>query len=478
MLLTKPLIIMNHTKKFEPKQSVLSALSQFPCAVTVPEIIRLANSNGQPKLSKPETEALLEKMTLSGETKRLPVNRYRCHHIWEGLSAEPASAACKPRHGTANQDQARCSRCGRVTIFEEVENLEREEIYYFLRAQKEYVPDVAIAGELGLKMPQVKKYLEELGDKVETDGDGNWRSILVVPVEVVKDEIVKQEESERDKLLRLEDELQQIEQKYFMDAGERYVNIIDMQLYKEVGYDNFKEYCTERLGKSHSRVRQLVDAYRLVKELEAERNKKNTNIEVHHGGLLSSTTNVEVNDRSPLPLPTNERQCRELLKLKTPEERAALWFREVKARKDGKIPARKIKELVEQRKKVEKEARYNSQVERFKVGDVVRITAKYNTELKPYHYHWGIVERVTEFGYEVITYRGRIKEVLHDDLTQIKQASKTATTSLLNQMQKLLKSHGSDSDFAAYLHFIGTKPVPGASKVTSEIFEFLTNSHE
>ena len=423
---------MNDNKKFDLKQLVLSALSTFACAVTIPEILHVANSNGKPKLSLAETEALLKKMTLDREIRKFPVERYQCHHIW---------------HDTTKSKKARCSRCGRVTTFEEVKNLYREEVYYFLQEQKDFVSDVAIAGELGLGMPEVKKSLEQLGDKVQTDGDGNWRSILVVPVEIVKDDIVKSEESDLDRLLKLETELQQIERQYFLGAGKRYVEIIDAQLYKKVGYDNFKNYCTERLGMSYRRVRQLVDAYRLVGELEARK-----------------TTNIEVNQGSPLPLPTSERQCRELLKLKTSEERVKLWFEAVKDKKNGRIPAREIKELVEQKKKMEQSKRYNPRIERFKVGDVVRVTAKNNKNLKEFHSCWGQIFSREEHSYTILTWKGAISEVAHDDLMAIKQASQKVAKTALSQLNRLYSAWKHDPDVVALLHYLGTKPQPGISQ--------------
>ncbi len=71
------------------------------------------------------------------------------------------------------------------------------------------------------------------------------------------------------------------------------------------------------------------------------------------------------------------------------------------------------------------------------------------------------------------TYKGDVEQVLHDDLTLIKQADFTDTNTLLTKMQQLLESHGGDPDWAVYLQYIGTKPFPAASPLTMEIFNFL-----
>ena len=92
---------MDNTKKSELKQSVIAALSTFPCPVTVPEILHKLNQNGQSKLTRPELTELLEEMILEGETEKFPVNRYACHHVWDSMGKE-----------------RRCSRCHRVEPIE------------------------------------------------------------------------------------------------------------------------------------------------------------------------------------------------------------------------------------------------------------------------------------------------------------------------------------------------------------------------
>ena len=85
---------MNTTRKSELKQSVIAALSTFPCPVTVPEILHKLD---RAELTRPELTELLEEMILEGETEKFPVNRYACHHIWDSTNKE-----------------RRCSRCHRI----------------------------------------------------------------------------------------------------------------------------------------------------------------------------------------------------------------------------------------------------------------------------------------------------------------------------------------------------------------------------
>ena len=70
---------MDNTKKSELKQSVIAALSTFPCPVTVPEILHKLD---RAELTRPALTELLEEMTLERETEKFPVERYACHHVW------------------------------------------------------------------------------------------------------------------------------------------------------------------------------------------------------------------------------------------------------------------------------------------------------------------------------------------------------------------------------------------------------------
>ena len=127
---------MNNNRKSPSKQSVLSALSTFPCPVSVPEILNQINHKRKAKLTRPELTERLEAMTAQGEVEKFPVNRYACHHIW---------------HST--EQQRRCSRCHRVepvepAIIPEVINDEETEPDLLLTLQQEQEELVRIEGEL------------------------------------------------------------------------------------------------------------------------------------------------------------------------------------------------------------------------------------------------------------------------------------------------------------------------------------------
>lgn len=128
--------MMNITRKSAVKQSVIAALSTFPCPVSVPEILHQLAQDGQSNLTRPELRELLEKMTLEGETEKFPVNRYACHHLW-----------------TSNEKERRCSRCHRVepkepAIIPEIINDEEPELDSLLTLQQEKEELLQIESEL------------------------------------------------------------------------------------------------------------------------------------------------------------------------------------------------------------------------------------------------------------------------------------------------------------------------------------------
>ncbi len=110
-----------------------------------------------------------------------------------------------------------------------------------------------------------------------------------------------------------------------------------------------------------------------------------------------------------------------------------------------------------------------------KQGEIVRITASHNQDLKEYHQHWAIVEQVEEFGYVLKTYKGDVTGVVHDDLMLIKQASLSTTEVLLDKMKKSLERYHQDPGCVAFLHHLATKPIPDVSAWENDVLNFSAN---
>ena len=110
-----------------------------------------------------------------------------------------------------------------------------------------------------------------------------------------------------------------------------------------------------------------------------------------------------------IPLPTSERQLRPLTRL--PQEQwYPTWVEAInQSENQSKPPSGKLVErIVKEKQRMEKQTRYQPQVDKFKVGDVVRITAKHNPDLKEYHSCWGQVVSLEEHSYTIQTWKGEI----------------------------------------------------------------------
>lgn len=378
------------SKKSNIEQEIIFALAQFPCPVTVPEILKVANQNGETKFSQPETEALLGKLCLDGSVNQFEVNRYQCNHIWhsdelgkriccsrcqrmekmeeeqplgvqvidqeeelkrlqENKHKAVAIEACE--HNWEFQElpgdsgfAERCSKCQQVQHIETSDRLE-ELIAWLNRSQSEF--------ELHAKNTKDDRkrdyYLEYARDKQQLAKQVSQYKAIVL-------------EKEREEILGIEQKLDRIAKRFFVDSGNWYRYIVDKKLYKSLGYKTFEVYCRERRGISRQQAYNLINAAKLIQDLE------NVN-----PGLQK------------IPL-TSERQCRIIAKL--PEEERADFLIEVAQNNNGKIPSvRQLEKIIKERKKpVEMPVKY--QVETLEpTKPKLEIVTKYG---KPVKYNIGL----------------------------------------------------------------------------------------
>ena len=60
-----------------------------------------------------------------------------------------------------------------------------ELIFNYLEQQSDFVPEIVIATELNITVPVARQNLRELGERVESDEQGNWRCVQSPVAEVV-----------------------------------------------------------------------------------------------------------------------------------------------------------------------------------------------------------------------------------------------------------------------------------------------------
>ncbi|MGL4618704.1 MAG: hypothetical protein ACRCZS_06545 [Chroococcidiopsis sp.] len=163
----------------------------------------------------------------------------------------------------------------------------------------------------------------------------------------------------------------------FYEAGKALEEIRDRKLYRST-HKTFKEYAEGRFGMKQSRSYQMIDAARVVENLQ------------------KVPQFVEL-------LPTNESQCRYLSTL-TEGEQVEAWGEAIKLR-SGKRPTQTtvktaVKSIVERIK--EKTFVPYTKLGEYKEGDVVMIKAGSNSSLRGIDGYWGIIDRVSSFAYHVL----------------------------------------------------------------------------
>ena len=139
-------------------------------------------------------------------------------------------------------------------------------------------------------------------------------SSTVDPRAVCDDELSFEDERDR---LKLEREVERA----FYRAGCALKELRDRRLYRS-SHKTFQEYCQDRFGFTRRRSDYLISAAEVVDNLSGEPEAKL--------------------EREPLVLilPTSERQCRPLTKLK-PEQQREIWHKAVETSK-GKVPSGKV----------------------------------------------------------------------------------------------------------------------------------------
>lgn len=238
---------------------------------------------------------------------------------------------------------------------------------------------------------------------------------IVTDSETITSELLEEEEEQdRQEAIALKAEIIKLMADFFVALGEKLKIYQEKRLYR-FETETFGAWCEQELRIKRDYAYKVIRAYSVYVCIQKE---------VYTNGIQDPK----------IPLPTSERQLRPLSQLPE-EEWFPTWVEAVNQSKSkSKPPSGKVVEaVVKEKKRVQREVRYNTQVERFIQGDIVRITAKYSDRLKLYHHHWGIIQQVGEFGYDVTTYKGDVTGVLHDDLMLIKQASVTTTEVLLDK---------------------------------------------
>ena len=234
-----------------------------------------------------------------------------------------------------------------------------------------------------------------------------------VQAEVVNEELTEKEEltydEQRDRLF-----LERKVEKAFYEAGVALQELRDRRLYKST-HKTFEEYCRERFGFGRHAANHLIAGAGVVQNL--------VTIGYQNQSEEMGTIGSQI-------LPTSERQVRPLVKLE-PEQQREAWSKAVEYA-GGKIPSgRIVKDIVQRIKERTQEAVPNP----YNIGDICRIIASDDPELKGKGRQWCIVSEVHEFSCTVKIYQGEMT-ILLDNLRLIDYS--TADCEALAQLRERL----------------------------------------
>ncbi|BAZ02921.1 hypothetical protein NIES37_69340 (plasmid) [Tolypothrix tenuis PCC 7101] len=229
-------------------------------------------------------------------------------------------------------------------------------------------------------------------------------------------ELTPEEQSDR---LHLERKVERA----FFEAGKALAELRDRRLYRST-HRTFEEYCRDRFGHSRRQSYLLMDAAVVFDNL------------------------VEKCDRNDHILPTNEWQVRPLTKL-DPDIQPQAWQQAVESA-NGKVPSHRIVKDIVQRI-MERTQVPNT----YQLGEVCKILAKDNPELRGKGGCWAIVTQVNDFTCTVRTWDGELTvglkhlkpyEYLPEDCQQVQEIcariNRVYSSGLEESVQSFLESLG------------------------------------
>ncbi|NBD15482.1 MAG: hypothetical protein GVY04_04855 [Cyanobacteria bacterium] len=224
----------------------------------------------------------------------------------------------------------------------------------------------------------------------------------------------------------------------FYEAGKSLAQLRDRGLYRST-HSSFEQYCRDRFGFQRRHSYQLIDAAKTVDNLIQ---------------LLGVEDGCAPMDHI---LPTKERQVRPLTSL-TPQEQKEAWMSAI-ANADGNAPSsRQVSEAVQVIQKRTIEATEPSP---HKIGEVCKIKAKNNPDLRAVNGYAGIIREVYNYSCSVETHMGELTinnqnlESLNDDQAENEQAEQ-----LLKRLWRLREVEQLDHAAVALLNSLEKQHSP------------------
>lgn len=248
-----------------------------------------------------------------------------------------------------------------------------------------------------------------------------------------------------DKLSKLEEIIEKEAQglKSFREVAIALTEIRDQKLHKIAGHSTFLGYCYSKFNLSKARVYQLINAAKVI-------------------DLIEKSTIVDI-DLSGYEI--NEFHCRELAKIKNPDERSLVLQKVIS---EGTVTAKAIGKTYKAMKLKDLPERNYSDL--LPIGTVVRLTTKTHPDYQKYNGYWGIVTEVYEFSVAI--------QVINDLLLNVHPYSflvigeVEGALSLLERLAKIERSPDIDITVRELLKAIATNSYPELTEWQKRYLDF------
>ncbi len=208
----------------------------------------------------------------------------------------------------------------------------------------------------------------------------------------------------------------------FYRVGEALLEIRDRQLYKEVGYSNFRDYCFERWNMKKSQAYRLIESAVVVNNLKSA--PPSARFPRHDDGARSvpnwgqnSAIAYQSSDKpSGLLMPASESVTRELGK--APHERQKEAWAMTVDRYGENPTAKQVKTVVAEMKNDNNDYPDKAIIQNFEVGQVVQIRSdRSDKRLVGYNLSVGLVTRVNPASVNIKIWGQKFDNVSPNDLS-------------------------------------------------------------
>jgi len=242
--------------------------------------------------------------------------------------------------------------------------------------------------------------------------------------------------------------------KSFVEVGLALKEIKENKLYRQLGYQNFEQYCLTRWKIRRNYANKKIAASNVVSNLEE--------------GLKGTIV--------PKFLPTAETQIRAISGYES-QLQCTIWEKAVE--KMGGVPtARVVKETAKEvMKQTEQIPDLDPSLSQIQIGDICIIQSKRFMDLKPYQGYWCIIKTKNEVGFDIEVYDRTLTSIKSEYLLKLEctEEEKQAAVSLMARLQRIAAVETISRSLNAILIEFGSRHDFILPEMDRQILTFIEN---